>query len=379
MAKAAASVLGSVGNLCPCTGSTPHGHLRTLASSLFTSWAPLFRSLDLDGDSLKAPGLSAFLERATSLQDLYLNCDGVLTAAHAAHILPSCSAQLVVHVAGSHMPHAWPSMVTRLHLCFDHPHDENRNPLPWDSEIPSAVLCTIVRLEHLKVLDLDFTCITEDMIQLACPLLAPLPQLEVRIHFQLRGHTQLDLSWLLQQPCAHLCVAISPVTTLPAQHKHVVECLQSLPAVHELDLTDFRFTPELQLIWSEVHIKERLTLDVIPIHLLSGARWPLLAFPSCPDIAVDVSTDHEVAVDWAAVTRHAGRISFHMGELNFRMLGGCALPSLQGPWQLTVHDALSVQGLQGAHVSGSVHYLRNAAAVSEGWTIESDRSSSRNF
>ena len=54
------------------------------------------------------------------------------------------------------------------------------------------------------------------------------------------------------------------------------------------------------------------------------------------------------------------------------VVGGCEIPAhLQDqPWQLAVHAARQVHGLDQAQRVGSKLVLQNAAAIAAGWTAE---------
>ena len=264
----------------------------------------------------------------------------------------------------SHLPHALPSHMCSLFVSF---HNS-----AWDPLRACALLYTIAHTQHrLQTLDLTFEDVTD--IRLACQAYLPMLR-KCSLRFTLTKDMVLDLSWLQHQPCNQLSVSIYVCTELARPHQHVTDQLLQLP-LHRLSVSSSRESPPpLQVMWKRLAIPDFVVLS---LSSPGAALWPLQAFPCCPDIVINATQAQSLVLDWAAVTSHAARFSFHMGAVALSIIGGCHVPiHLQGAWQLTIHSAQTVQGLQGAHVHdhadgviGLTQVLPNSAAVAAGWKV----------
>ena len=354
-------MIASAGSLSVDCHEEPRWQQIQMNSALLLEWAPHILTLHLWADSYEIPGLPEFVQAASSLEHIDFKCDSLMAAAQIGHLLPSVSSEVAIQMRGSHTPGAWPVHLHTLHVEFLVGWEAHK-PSSWDPSIPSALLYSIARLEHLESLQLVMD--HEPACMLSCPF--RLPELFVSVHLILDVNTVIDLSWLQHQPCDPLSLVITVFTVLPSQHQHLVDQLLRLP-LHRLDVHWRSSFPSrlLQMMWQRISVRDRFLLD-----LQSGAPAGVLqALPGCSRIKV-WAVAFDLVPDWKAVSNQAAHFSFHMGKACLRIIGSGHVPhDLEGAWQLSVDTDSSVYSLQGGCVQGSVHCLQNAAAVSAGWPL----------
>ena len=200
-----------------------------------------------------------------------------------------------------------------------------------------------------------------------------LPELRVNLEIDLDDWTFLNLNWLQFQPRIVLTVILRINTDLVTKHEHATRELRHTP-LHNLTMIWQvpLFSEEVPSMWRLLYVQECLTVQIDFCE--DNSLQVLQALPRCGNICIRTSIPFaQIELDWAAVTSQAARISLCMPSAILSILGGFSIPDdLGGAWQLTVHEADSVngQGLQGACVIGTDHILQNAAAVAAGWTVD---------
>ena len=329
----------------------------------------------LNEDSFTVPGLPAFVEAASAaasghLERLSLECSSTLASAQAGMLLAGCSRPLCVAVKGSHAPDRFPEQLVGLSVEFEG--TGSPDAASWDAQMPEVLLHRLARQKLLRSLQLNFQV---PNVRLACPF--QLPAMEVELQFCLSWETLLDLSWMQRQPCSRLSLRIIVDTDSPSQHALVTGQLLLAP-LHCLELCWLAAAPvQLQLMWHRVCPSLHLSLSI------SRCTTAWQALPRSPSTHIKgCGSWHDLVLDWAALTGHAGSFSLCLhGDERLCILGslsgGCSIPpQLEGAWQLQVvsqaqsaEHSSKVQGLQGLQVRGGVRYLQNAAAIAAGWTV----------
>ena len=226
------------------------GHLLLrLDSKLLCRWAGGVQGLSFDAASYTIPGLAAFLQAASSLQRVQVECYSVLEAAQAEYVLLGCSRASHVTVRGFSMPGGFPESLAELYVEFSL--DEGRLA-PWDPSVASALLYKLARHTGLRSIRLDFDAWDCPNIQLDCRVPC-LPPLEVWLSFGLHAHARLDLSWLWQQPCSLLALRVYICTDSPARHEQLMQQLRQLPVTRLSVVFDpsHRTPPHIVSLWRE--------------------------------------------------------------------------------------------------------------------------------
>ena len=358
MSAAAAGVLASSRYLVLQLDHQTVDRQKRLDSALLLEWAPTLIGLCLNAHSLNIPGLLTFVKAASKVMYLHIDgCNNLLAAAQAGRLLSSCSNKLRLIFEGSCTPSLWPQAMTSLTVS-----------VAWsttaDPLMASALVHSLSGHRHLQNLSLDFSGVSK--VLLVSELC--LPKLVAKVEFILSERTVLDLRWLQLQPCSSLAVSVTVTTDMLTQHEHVINQLLPL-TLHSLTvLWKVTCSSELQLLWQQLHISNRFTLDAEafpPVDVLQ-------ALPHCHQILVIAAAD--LVLDWAAVTSQAAKFSIDVFDGDLIILGGCQVPDhLEGAWQVTFHLADNMQDLPGTQLkawAGNMRFLQNAAAVSAGWIAE---------
>ena len=324
-----------------------------LGSRLLQSWAQHIPALVLQQGVSHMMGIRSFLTAATRLRAVQLGCFDLLEAAEADRMLRICTRLTELRLTGSHMPHFYPPGLTRLSAEFDG-RDEPEEML-WDPLVPSCLLCDVADQTAVEdmVLDIHTAC-----VQLRCPL--QLPRLQVDLRFQLEHESELDLSWLQQQPCSKLIIQVHVGTDEPAQHALLVDQLRQLPNIHELMLNiseGLSLGVETQCLYQQLTISQEFHLWG-DSEAFASTSQALRCLPSSPLIRISFTDRKDgppVFIDWAAVVNQAGRVCVSLDGRTLKMVGGRAISAnLAKPWQLSIHKARSVCGLDGVHAGDRV-------------------------
>ena len=114
--------------------------------------------------------------------------------------------------------------------------------------------------------------------------------------------------------------------------------------------------------------------DHVQIEVEDGccpADAALHALPCSPLTCIRGSGNKAVYVAWEALTAHSGRIDMTFADgQDLVMLGEPQFARLQEPWQVVVHAAGLVHGMDHAEVIGSRLIVQNSAAHAAGWTAD---------
>ena len=189
---------------------------------------------------------------------------------------------------------------------------------------------------------------------LACP--ARLPKLAVNLFFQLHTDTELDLSWLRQQPCSSLTIQVYVGTDEPTVQHMLVDELRQLPVdVLIVDFADgLSLSSDIQILYQQLSISTEYTLRV-GSEAFGNASQALQALPHSPKIRItfDGEASRPRYVSWSAVSSQAAKVMINMRGQTLHMVGHHHA-DYDAPWQLFIEQAEQVCGLHGAHAHDKV-------------------------
>ena len=348
-------------------GCVPEGIVGQLDSAFFLTWAPHLRELTLGHSCYLTPGIHTFLQACTSLRLLQLDCDSPLQAVQADSLMESCRGFAgALYLDCSDVPYIPLTDLTSLHVDLGSTYAHHSGA---KQDQHAALLYRLVHLTRLQTLSLDLG--VEMAVNLACPV--NLPELrQITVHLILGESASFELGWLSRQPCASLEMRIDILTPSSVAHLALTRGLRTLPLARLTLLLASRTPARVQRLWMDLAVR-----DMVHIEVREGccsAEMPLCALPRCPDILLRGRGHRPMHVDWAAMTvKDSGRIHiFCQEDQDLAVLGGCEIPAhLQDqPWQLAVHVARQVHGLDRAQRVDSKLVLHSAAAIAAGWTAE---------
>ena len=217
-----------------------------LCSSFVLKCAKHIRSLNISGRAFGVFGLLDFVCAATHVARMILAPDTMLQAAKANLMLSLCSHSVTeLFLFGSFLPAMLPSSTTELYVMLVEP-----ERCGGDFTQPEALLYHAACLQNLTKLNVHFSSsgvsgpvLLTSPIQLPC--LASLDIEGIRL-----SAPELELSWVLQQPCQWLNLGIAIDTADLAKHAGAVAQLRQVP-LSSLSLTlTIPFTPAMQSMWT---------------------------------------------------------------------------------------------------------------------------------
>ena len=207
---------------------------------------------------------------------------------------------------------------------------------------------------------------------LSCPKY--LPELDIVLRFHVNTYSILDLSWLRRQPCRTLDLQLSIQSQGFEENEAAVKELLQL-SINILTLRFCVYLPSrIQALWQQVEVSQRCTLHV-QAFVDPEAGHALGFLPRCPDIVINASTSCMLvglAMLWSGLASRPCKISVHLSQhQTLWVINGCTMPAhiRDQAWQLVVHSAKEVHGLQGVMHRGSVQYLQTPAAQLANWPV----------
>lgn len=345
-----------------------------LSSSFALKCAKLICCLKVAGQSFNASGWPGFVAAASQVTSVEMKPQSTLQAAQADLLLSFCSHNLTeLSLWGTHVPAMLPPSLTKLHVFFSPP-----ERCGGDFTQPDALLYHAARLQHLTELIISFSPHgAPGPVLLTSPIQLPCLKFLYIEHVALNA-PELDLSWVLQQPCQDLWVDMIVDTADLAKHADAVEQLRQVPLTTlSLHLT-MPFTSAMQAIWSQLTL-QHLRMTVSSPSVFSQDTEPLQALPhGCMCLFVDAS-DRDLAniyISWPALTRRGVRIELQLADAHLHVLGDAVCPDhLEEPWQFSVLSAGGMHGLPqlpnfkpAAAADAQCIMVQNSAACDAGWT-----------
>ena len=309
------------------------------------------------------PGLPEFIAKCTSLINVVLECNSMLAAAEADHLLSASCCIQRLKLSGMVMPCILPP--TLLDLTADIQCEDCEDTSQSDQQA-DALLYRAARLQSLEDVTLKFDSSSPapmDVISLTCPLQLPrLPSFW--IWFDLAEQTEVDLSWLQRQPCGRLHVVLSILTSDIDQHAMLVQQLSQLQLTN-LDLVIYSAWPyAVQELWASISA-QCFWITFIRLTGEGSGQVLLRTLPSADDYTIHAQGPGKLQLAWSALIARGANISVAMrASAELQVLGADSGPPdhLEQPWSLEIDSDLKVEGLPEMQDRGGSLSCRNKAA-----------------
>ena len=342
---------------CSCE---PSANISQLDSSFFLNWASYLLELKLSNDCYFTPGIRTLLRTCTKLQRLQLSCTSMMQAVEADRLMQHCVSLQELAVSCTHVPFIPILTIRSLHVQFLGCYGVG------DVQVQhNTLLCRCILLRHLQRLHLE---IVAGPIHLACS--ANLPSLQhISLTFSLSKGTNLQFSWLRHQTCLSLDMRICIRTSKPAAHERMLAALLGLPITRLTLSIAVEVPAKVQRLWKELAARDHVQIEVEDGCCPADAA--LHALPRSPLTCIQGSGNKAVYVAWEALTAHSCQIDMTFADdQDLVMLGGPQYAHLREPWQVVVHAAGLVHGMDHTRVVGSRLIAQNPAARAAGWTAD---------